>query len=65
MQFLCLIGFYTARQLIEMNNEWNSRPFEEFYTTIPKQKVQFPSVTVCPSGEIKNILCFIICQENR
>ena len=34
-----------------MTNDWNKRPLEEFYTTIPKQKVQFPSITVCPSGE--------------
>ena len=34
-----------------MTNGWNARPFEEYYTTIPKQKVQFPSITVCPAGE--------------
>ena len=34
-----------------MTNDWNARPFEEFYTIIPKQQVQFPSVTVCPAGK--------------
>ena len=39
-----------------MTNDWNKRPLEEFYTTKPKQQVQFPSITVCPSGkyECKN-----------
>ena len=45
------LGVYTVQQLIEMTNDWNARPFEEFYTTIPKQQVQFPSITVCPSGK--------------
>ena len=53
--FLFNIGFYTAYQLFEMNNEWNARPFEEYYTTIPKQKIQFPSVTICPSGEMQRL----------
>ena len=42
---------YTVYQLLDMTNDWNARPFEEFYTTIPKQQVQFPSITVCPSGK--------------
>ncbi len=38
-------------QLIEMTKDWNERPFDEFTTTVPKQQIKFPSVTVCPSGK--------------
>ena len=58
--FLFNIGLYTAYQLLDMNNEWNERPFEEYYTTIPKQKIQFPSVTICPSGEFNYLFYNII-----
>ena len=42
-----------------MTNDWNARPLEEYYTTIPKQKVQFPSVTVCPTGEMQNLMFYL------
>ena len=44
-------GVYTVYQLIEMTKDWNERPFDETTTTVPKQQIEFPSVTVCPSGK--------------
>ncbi len=44
-------GVYTVYELIQMIKDWNERPFDEYTTTVPKQQIKFPSVTVCPSGK--------------
>ena len=46
-------------QLVVMTDGWNERPFEEFYSTIPKQQIQFPSVTVCPSGKMQRVFSIL------
>ena len=46
------LGIYTVYQLIDMQKGWDERPLEEYYTTISRQNVEFPSVTVCPSGKL-------------
>ena len=50
-------------QLVVMTDGWNERPFEEFYSTIPKQQIQFPSVTVCPAGKMQRV--FLILTINN
>ena len=46
-------------QLVVMTDGWNERPFEEFYSTIPKQQIQFPSVTVCPAGKMQRVISIL------
>ena len=36
-----------------MQRDWDERPLEEYYSTISRQQVELPSVTVCPSGKYK------------
>ncbi len=53
-------GLYTVYQLVDMQKGWDERPFEEYYTTISRQHIEFPSVTVCPSGKLNGLAKILI-----
>ena len=59
------LGIYTVYQLVDMQKGWDERPLDEFYSTISRQHVGFPSVTVCPSGKLNGPSITKICQNRK
>ena len=47
--FFCL-GLISISQLWRTFKSWEDHPIESFTLKVPKDKIPFPSVTVCPEG---------------
>ena len=47
--FFCLV-LVSISQLWTTFKSWADRPIESFTLKVPKHKIPFPSVTVCPEG---------------
>ena len=47
--FIALV-VVTVTQLMLLCDGWEERPFETVIENVPKQRIPYPSVTVCPAG---------------
>ena len=47
--FIALV-VVTITQLMLLFDGWEERPFETVIENVPKQRIPYPSVTVCPAG---------------
>ena len=46
---LCLLAI-SLYQLLDIISSWKERPIETSTMEVPKHKIPFPSVTICPEG---------------